>query len=139
MSRGIITLGRFAIAKTQIPLFDDTMCRVVSSPKGFSAPQRPKNQDFDDTMRRGVSSPWGFSGPQRPEIRVFDDTTCRIVSSLRAFSEPQRLKTRGLMILCHHPDCFRNRRDLEPGNSMIHRKCPAKGRAFRYSSIILPL
>ena len=36
--------------------FDDTMCRVVSSPEGLSRLRGPKTTDIDDTMRRVVSS-----------------------------------------------------------------------------------
>ena len=54
---------------------------------------------FDDTMCRVVSSVLEVSVPHRRGIRVFDDTMCRVVSSVLEIIEPHGPKSGFLMIL----------------------------------------
>ena len=92
-------MGRFAATEAQIPLFDDTMRRIVSSLWDVLPVPRLITPLFDDTRCREVSSLWGVLRPLKPVTPLFDDTRCRRVSSLRGVLPPSRLKSLFLMIL----------------------------------------
>ena len=99
MSHSIIVLDFLKPLGCGTPVFDDTMCRVVSSLWDFSDRRGVESPIFDDTMSRIVSSLRMLFGSPRRGITVFDDTMCRVVSSLLVGSRSPRSRPRFLMIL----------------------------------------